>query len=173
MGNDVTGLQRAARHLRFATWLSLCVVVVIGAYGVSSFVIGSHGPISVSSASGRDRGWGDDLVVAATCLVFALGLRRLARMLRRMEGGAFFTAETIADLRAFTLFTLVSAIISIVLPTVFALAGALTASDNAGAIRLTFEGGDFFSLLVSGLLFFIARLLAEAQRIADDSSQII
>ena len=34
-------------------------------------------------------------------------------------------------------------------------------------------GGAALMLLVTGLLFFVARLLDEAQRLADDHSQIV
>lgn len=111
-------------------------------------------------------------VLIASSLAFAFGLFRLISMLGRIEHGHVFTRRTIADLRGFTLFVLVSALISILLPLAFA-AFDIAHSPRAHPVQLVFDGGDFFGLLVSALLFFVAQLMGEAQRVAEDASQII
>ena len=62
---------------------------------------------------------------------------------------------------------------SVLLPPLILL--ALGARPRPAAQRMTFAlaGSDLLMLFVTGLLFFVARLLDEAQRVADDFSQIV
>ena len=51
----------------------------------------------------------------------------------------------------------------------------LVAGDAGGGhhLHLSLDSGEALMLLVTGLLFFVARLLAEAERLADEHSQIV
>jgi len=165
-------LARSARRLRVATWIALIVSIVIALYaaGTGLGLVGGPDAVRVTDG-GQPLGRTSSMVAAISLLPFAAGLLRLIRMLRRIERGEVFTSGTIADLRGFTLLILISALLSILLPPALAIANALGGGPRR--IELVFDSGDFFALLVSALLFLVARLFGEAQRLADDVSQIV
>jgi ABC-type nickel/cobalt efflux system permease component RcnA len=97
-------------------------------------------------------------------LLLGLALLKLVAMLRQIEGGAPFAA---AGLRGFARYLFLA-----VLATVFA-PPLLQAATGAHRIDLSLGSGAALMLIVTGLLFFVARLLDEARRLADDHSQIV
>lgn len=168
-------LARGARRLYWASLLSLLVVAATILYAAADLAWGVGVGSAIRLGDGGGALHGDQLLTAVVSgVVFALGLWRLARMARRIEAGELFAPATIADMRAFTALVLASALVSILLPPLVAFARALaTAPPGARQVTLSFSGGDFFGLLVSAILFLVARLLTEAQRIADDMNQIV
>ncbi len=105
---------------------------------------------------------------ALTLLLFGLflgmALLKLAAMLRRIEGGAPFAA---AGLRGFARYLFLAVLATMLAPPL------IQAVMGAPRVGVSLGGGTFLMLLVTGLLFFVARLLDEAQRLADDHSQIV
>ena len=67
------------------------------------------------------------------------------------------------------------AIVISILTVLFGVVGPplLQFASGAPRIEVTLDGGEALMLLLTGLLFFVARLLAEAQRLADEHSQIV
>jgi hypothetical protein len=158
-------LSRSARRLRLATLFCTALVVIFGLFAALLAVSGSD--------LAEVRITGDPVSSATAAALFAAGLWRLIRMLRRIEAGETFTSGTIGDLRGFALFTLLAALASVFLPPLVSLAAAFP--REAGQVRITFDlaGSDLLAILASALLFFVTRLLREAQRIAEDNSQIV
>ena len=91
-------------------------------------------------------------------------------MLRRVEAGAPFAAAP--QLRGFARFLFLSVLASVLLPPLILLALGTTAPGGA-TVTFALAGSDLLMLFVTGLLYFVARLLDEAQRVADDLSQIV
>lgn len=149
-----SALSRNAKILRYVTYAGVALVVAATLAGLPADLPGV-------------------ILLVATGVPFALALWELSRMLGRAEQGEIFSQPTIAHLRRFALFVLVTAIISIFLPPIVAIAAALWAAEGLGHVVVSFEGGDVFILLISALLFFVARLFEEAQRIADENRQIV
>jgi len=84
--------------------------------------------------------------------------------------GAAVLVTTVVAPAAFAVLpsrTLAGALVGRVLPVLF-IAGLVVALAS-----LSLDSGEALMLLVTGLLFFVARLLAEAQRLADEHSQIV
>ena len=102
------------------------------------------------------------LLVGAALL--AAALLQLAAMLRTVERGEPFAAAR--RLRSFALYLFLAVLSAILLPPLLMLA-------TAGVLVLSLDSGEVLMLFVSGLLFFVARLLEEAQRVAEDHRQII
>jgi len=97
-------------------------------------------------------------------LLVGLTLSRAVGLLRAVEAGEIFPARALRGF-AFWLFLLVLS--GVVAPPLFALAG------GTRQLVLDLSGGEALMLLLTGLLFFVARLLDEARRLAEDHSQIV
>jgi hypothetical protein len=164
-------MRRAARRLRLVT---------IGAIGLLALGTAAAAAIQLSAephvapavvevdAAGLPPVQGAIMLVAIAILV-GLALLRLARMLGRVEQGSPFAGG--GELRGFAFYLLLSVLAAILLPPLLQLASA--AISGTGRVTLALEGGQLLMLLVTGLLFLVARLLDEAQRVADDASQIV
>jgi hypothetical protein len=103
-------------------------------------------------------------------VLVGIALFRLVRMLGRVEAGAAFAAA--GDLRGFAFYLLLAVVASVFVPPLLQLAIA-AGSGASHRVDFVLGGTELLTLLVSGLLFFVARLLDEAQRLADDHSQIV
>ena len=165
-------IVRDARRLRSIALASAAIVALLMLYAIASALIGSIEGVNVSfSPTGSPDA---ELAVALLSgIPFIIGLLHLAGMLKGIEQGEIFTRRTIAGLKSFAFFVLLSALASMLVPPMIAIAGALSAGERGARVALTFDGGDFFVLLVSALLFLLARLLGEAQRIDDENRQIV
>jgi hypothetical protein len=164
-------LAVGARRLRVGTLAGLLATTLLVAAAGLATLLGIGGLHLGTTGSGAPDAETAGALVSG--IPFALGLWRLLAMLRRIERGEVFERATIADLRGFALWVLVSSIASIVAPPLIELLLGLVRGGDSLTVTLSFESGDFFALLVSALLFFIARLFGEAQRIADDNRQIV
>jgi len=168
----VAKLAASARRLRIGIVIGLiatCLLVVLA--GIATMLGGLGGVHLAATGSAAPEAEAAGALLSG--IPFAIGLWRLVRMLRRIEGGAVFEQATIADLRGFAFWVLVSSIASILAPPLCEVAFGLVRGGDSLTATLSFESGDVFALLVSALLFFIARLFGEAQRIADDHRQIV
>jgi hypothetical protein len=97
-------------------------------------------------------------------LLIGLALLRAAALLRAVEAGNPFPARA---LRGFAFYLFLAVLLSVLAPPLLQLASGAT------RLELSLGGGEALMLLLTGLLFFVARLLDEAQRLADDHSQIV
>lgn len=97
-------------------------------------------------------------------LLTGLALLSAAALLRAVEAGEIFPAR---QLRGFALYLFLAVLASVLGPPLLHL------TAGAGRLTLALSGGEVLMLLLTGLLFFVARLLDEAQRLADEHSQIV
>lgn len=165
-------LRSPTRRLRLAVLAALAVTGLLILLAAVQALAPGAAPSAVAFGGTVDPPlppWAQLAVILLAGVPFMLGLWRLSRMLRVIEQGAPFASATVAHLRAFAALVLVSALASILLPPIL----AAIAAQPGTRLTLTFDGSDFFVLLVSGLMFLLARLLGEAQRIADENSQIV
>lgn len=158
-------IARSARRLRLATIICAGLVLTFAAVAVSLALGGSD--------LAEVRMTGEPLSAAVAAALLAAGLWRLIRMLRKFEAGETFEGGAIGDLRGFTLFTLLAALASVFLEPAMDLASALLNRDRHFTLTFGISGSDLFLILTSTLLFFVTRLLREAQRIAEENSQIV
>ena len=171
-------IEARARWLRRLTLASLAGVIVVTALGAAASATASAvlGPLSFETglegmgAAGRAAGALVTIVVGA---LFAYGLWHLSRMLKLVAQGEAFSSGAVRHLRAFALYAFVSTAASMLLPPLAQLLIILSQPARSGRLTLEFDGSDLWALLVSGLLFLVARLMGEAQRIADENRMIV
>jgi len=164
-------IRRSARRLRYAT-LTIAALLGLGiVLGIAILLSGRRDEFTAFQVD--DSGLAPVpgvILLAIVGILIAVALLRLARMLGKVAGGAPFGAA--ADLRGFAFYLFLAVFAVIFAPALLQLA-VQAFGGEARQIRLSFGMSEVLMLLVTGLLFFVAKLLDEAQRIADDASQIV
>lgn len=168
MNEQSSSIGRSARRLRYAT-MGLILLYELGVgFGVWLLLSGRRQDISLVQV--HDSGlapWPAALTLLAQGLLVGLALFRVVRLLARIESGPTFGVAR--ELRGFALYLFLAVLATVLMPPL------LTAAIGGGAagISLAFGSGEALMLLITGLLFLVARLLDEAQRLAEDHSQIV
>jgi len=164
-------IRRSARRLRYLALAVIALLELLLLFAAWVLVAGltSEFPAVHIHDSGLPP-WAGALTLLLAGFLVGIALLRLVRMLVRVEAGEPFAAA--GDLRGFAFYLLLAIAASVFVPAFLQLG---IAAASGGPHRLAFDFGavDLLALLVSALLFFVARLLEEAQRIADDHSQIV
>jgi hypothetical protein len=169
---DAGRLARSARLLR---WVSLAGILIVAAgmlLGMWALLtdVQSDGPLTlrVDSDGLRPVPACAVLVIAGSLLILALV--EIARMLRAVERGAPFAAG--ARLRRFAFYLFLSLLAATLLPPLIQW-GETMVTGAPGRVSMDISSEDLLMLFVTGLLFFVARLLEAAQHIAEDHQQIV
>lgn len=174
---DTKIVSRAARRLRWLTLFGAAALLGATVYAVVAPVSALELGLIKASIEIEHYGvpgrWAAVGTSAVTSVLLSYAFWRLSRMLRHVENGETFGLATVRHFRAFALFVFVSVLVSILLPTLLQITLALGQPPGQRQVGLTLEGSDMWALFVSGLLFFVARLLDAAQRLADDNRMII
>jgi hypothetical protein len=163
MNDTPAPLRRSARRLRLVALFALAVVELVILFAAWVLLAGRRDDFAMLTV--HDQGMAPlpaAIVLLLFGLLIGLALLRLVAMLRQVEAGVRFPARA---LRGFATWLFLAVLFSVLAP----LASVLT----GGPIVLSLSGGEALMLLVTGLLFFVARLLGEAQALADDHSQIV
>ncbi|QDE37734.1 DUF2975 domain-containing protein [Luteibacter pinisoli] len=160
-------LQRRARRLRRATCASGALLALMV---VSGIALPDNGIIRVSGAE-LPYVW-NVITSSAVVLLAVLSLVALAAMLRAVEAGELFARSTTQRFRRFALLYLLSIVADLLLPPMVQL-GLLLAHGGHGLVTVGIDNARVLSLAVAGILFFIARLFDEAQRLEEDSRGIV
>ena len=106
-----------------------------------------------------------------SALLLLAALWQLSTMLARIERGERFTPTVTRPFRSFALLLFLAAALTLIAPP---LAMLLTPpAPGHGAIVLPLNFRDVWTMLITGVLFLVARLLDEAQRIEADLSEIV
>ena len=159
-------IARAARRLRFVTQGAAALVLVGSVLAASQAAgAGFHRTASVNIDAGGLTGVPAAMVLLVPAGLLAAALLQLVAMLRVVEKGAPFGAA--GQLRGFALRLFMAVLAGVLLPP------ALHIGLGTGPAILTISSGDALMLLVTALLFFVARLLLEAQRVADEHRQFV
>ena len=164
-------IRLSARRLRYVALGAIALFELVLLLAVFVLIAGRRDAISVLAI--HDSGlppWATAATLLLVGLLVGIALFRLVRMLGRVEAGAPFAAA--GDLRGFAFYLLLAVLASVFVPTLLGLA-ADAVSGAPHRVTLALGGTELLTLLVSALLFFVARLLDEAQRLADDHSQIV
>lgn len=163
--NSQSSLARSARRGRLVTLAAVGLLAVATIAGIWLLVRGPMiGTVSVVIDSGGLSGWSAALSLLVGAALVGAALLQLAAMLRTVERGAPFAAA--GRLRRFALYLFLAVLSSILLPPLLLLA-------TRGMLVFSIDSGEVLMFFVTGLLFFVARLLEEAQRIDDDHRQIV
>ncbi|MBX3562891.1 MAG: hypothetical protein KF780_13885 [Sphingomonas sp.] len=158
-------VARTARRLRVMTLLGTALVAAGFVAGAAALVMGRDAALpGMSIEAGGLPPMPAAIMMALFGLLIVLALLRLAAMLREVERGVPFPA---AALRGFARYLCLAVIASLAGPP------ALAAIWGVEPVTLSFDSNQVLMLLVTGMLFLVARLLDEARAIADDASQIV
>jgi hypothetical protein len=161
-------IRPAARRLRLVTLVSIVLVELVVLLALWAVLFGRRASLTaLHIEDGGLTAWPTAIGLLLIGLFVGLALFRLARMLGRIEAGELFPA---GDLRGFALYLFASVLVSILVPMVGPL---LDAGPAPHRLALNLSLTEALMLLISGLLFFVARLLDAARAIADDNSQIV
>jgi len=166
-------VRRGARLLRYGV-LSGVVVLLVTTSAALFIPQGAHSRVA-AIIDIHEQGMPHAAAVGVAvllCGLLTVGLIHLIRMLRRLESGELFSPRVTQDLRAFTLFALLSAVVSTIGSPAIRLIATLR-QGGASQLTLGADSGDIWLLLFTALLFLVARLLDEAVRIVDDHKQIV
>jgi hypothetical protein len=168
-------LRRHARRLRWAVigvLVLTALILAVGLYAEMEVLQGRSGGISPSALRIGNVGWPEWWTLCLAGVAVLVALWRLAHMLKCIEGGEIFTRQTTGDLRHFAAWILVATLLWTFLPAAVRVFSALVGAPM-GHEMIQVDGSQFLMVLVSGVLFFVARLLDAAQRLADDHRQIV
>lgn len=171
MSDTSRPIRLSARRWRVAALAMTLLVEALILFAAWMLVAGRRSDFAMVRVD--DQGlapWTAAILLLGVGLFVGLALLRLVRMLGRVEAGAPFAAA--ADLRGFALYLFLAVLTSTVLPPIIQTAMGI-AAGGPHAIRLNLGLGEGLMLLVTGLLFFVARLLDAAQALADEHSQIV
>jgi hypothetical protein len=164
-------LARSARLLRGIALFG--IVLVLAAMALGSWALLTRSEVGGALRLDVDAG-GLEPVPAVLVLLVAgflvvLALAQIAAMVRAVEQGAPF--RTAPRLRRFALFLFLSQLAASLLPPLLQWGAAL--AGTPGRVSLSLSSEQLLMLFVTGLLFFVARLLEAAQSVADDHQQIV
>lgn len=157
-------IRRAARRLRLVT-LAVTALVALG-FLFGAWIAATGRPLDGAALS---VGAADLPPVPAAIVLLLFGAMVTVALLPVAAGGAFSVGRR---LRAFAGWLFAATLVSVLAPPVLQLGGAWL-GDGHGRATLSIGSSEALMLLVTGLLFLVARLLDEAQRVADDAAQIV
>ena len=161
-------IRRLAGRLRLLVWAMIVgtAAVYIAArigteVGQTRLVtIGASDPAVASPV------WVQDLSIA----LVLLALWQLADMLRLVGRGDHFSPAAIRRFRGFALLLFVASAFMFLAPLVIAVA---TTEPGPEQLRLPVKLRELLTMLVTGALFLVARLLEEARQIDSDLKEIV
>ncbi len=158
-------LRRAARRLRLAVLFATALIELVVLFAAWVLLYGNAAdfrPLVI------ETGGAAPVPAAIALLLFGLliglALLRVVAMLREIEAGQPFPARA---LRGFARYLFCAVLATVLVPPLLHLA------SGARRFELSLSAGEALILLITALIFFVARLLDEAQRLADDHSQIV
>ncbi len=160
-------IERLARRLRVTVWA--VILVAAGLYLAARLGV-KLGQVHVVARSSAEA-FGPQLALARDlgALLTIAALWRLTAMLARIERGERFSPPVTRHFREFALLLLLAAVVTLLAPFVAML--VLPRDPHRLAIPISFR--DVWMMIVTFVLFLVARLLDEAQRIESDLSEIV
>ena len=158
-----SGIARSARRLRILTIGGMAFLAIAFTTSAVTLIMDADLP-GLSVQTGELSPVPAAIMIALTGLLLGLALLRLVSMLRDVERGVTFPAGALRGCARHLFLTVLASIFG---PPVLKLVWG-----ERGAM-LTLDSGQILMLLITGLLFLVARLLDEARAIADDASQIV
>lgn len=172
MSQGPVSYARAARRLRQLTLAGIGLLAVMTLSAAIVLLLGgpAGGGVSVAVEDYGLPPWPAAIINVIVAALLGYALWQLSQMLRLVEMGDPFA--TGGALRKFALYLFLSVLGSIVLPP---LAHLLTIVGQEGKHQLTLalDGNDLLMMFVTGLLSVVARLLDEAQSVAEEHRQFI
>lgn len=146
------------------------VLLVAAAYLIGRFGL-AVGPMVEVRYHASHLTWPAQAVSDVATIMFLVALVQLALLLRHIGHGELFGARVTGSLRRFAFWLFLSALVSIVGPTLVEL--ATVDHRSGGAIHITADLRDLFYLVASLVLFLVARVIEEAAGIDAELREIV
>ncbi len=164
------------------SWACLGVAVLVPLAVVLSWVLAAPETLDAAlRATGPgprgDLAWWQRAAGLVLSLIPALlmsrGLWRAQHCFHRFAGGVFFDHGNVADLRAFAGNAFAATIAGLVLKPVIAM--LVTLGRPAGQLTLSIglESAEVFGLLISGTVWVMAHVMAQAIALADENASFV
>jgi hypothetical protein len=106
-------------------------------------------------------------------LLLARGLFLAHRCLRRFGRSEFFTPGAIADLKGFARWSFFASVAGVLATTVIGLALTILNPTGPRELTISVEPQDLVGLLLSGIFWIMAGVLARAAQVADENRQFV
>lgn len=116
--------------------------------------------------------WLAGIVSAIPALTFAYAMYQLAQLLKLAMRAQVFSAPAANYLRGFGLWLLVTTLAESLLPAAAQMLH-LWWTHTHGSVELSISSAGLWNIFISALFMLVARVLADAYRIAEDNRQII
>jgi len=165
-------LVRAARRLRWVVWLGVVAAPVLTLAGLGGAWRGESSGWGGATldTGGLSLPWATWLAIAQGGLV-AAALYQLAVLLGQVAPGQLFPPQVARRFGRFAALLLCAVLVHGVLPALSAAWLAYARGDSYVALQL--DAADFLSLLVTAVLWLVARFFAEAARLEEDQRSIV
>ena len=165
MNEPPSQLRRAARRLRLVASVAAALVellILFAAWVTLNGNAADYPALEIETGGLAPVPGAISLILFG--LLIGLALLQATFLLRAVEAGQAFPAR---QLRSFAFWLFMTVLFGVVGHPLIQLA------SGGHRLVLSLSGGEALTLLLTGLLFFVARLLAEAERLADEHSQIV
>ena len=166
MGQD--RIRRLAGRLRLLVWAVIVGTAAVYLAARIGTQVGDTRLVTIGTSDPAVASplWVQDVSIA----LVLLALWQLADMLRLVGRGDHFSPAAIRRFRGFALFLFIASAVMFLAPLVMAIA-----SDHPGPeqLRLPVKLRELLTMLVTGALFLVARLLEEARQIDSDLKEIV
>lgn len=106
-------------------------------------------------------------------LVLATALLQARRCFRHFAGGSPFTQDAVRAFRRFAAWIAAACAVGLITPTLLSLVLSLGAAPGARSLVIRLDSHVLLGLLVAGLVWAFAAVLARATALADDHAQIV
>ncbi len=163
---NMDSIARHARLLRGVALTGAAVLPLLALIGLAA----PNRIVQVDSSGTLPLFWAG-LVGVGQALLLAAALVALARMLGEIAGGRIFAPSATRPFHAFARLVLFSVIAGLVLPP--AIEGVLIVTAGWRHLTIGIDSTEFVLLLVSFVLFLVARLFDEAARLEEEMRSIV
>ena len=161
-------IRRLAGRLKLLVW---AMIVGTAAVYLAARIGTEIGQTRLVTRGASDPNVASPLWVQDVCIALVLlALWQLADMLRLVGRGDHFAPAAIRRFRGFALLLFVASAVMFLAPLVIALAGNQPGHEQ---VRLPVKLRELLTMLVTGALFLVARLLEEARQIDSDLKEIV
>ena len=161
-------IRRLAGRLRLLVWAMIVGTAAVYLAGRIGTEIGQTRLVTIGASDPAVASpiWVQDLSIA----LVLLALWQLADMLRLVGRGDHFSSAAIRRFRGFALSLFVASAVMFLAPLIIAIASSHPGPEE---VRLPVKLRELLTMLVTGALFLVARLLEEAGQIDSDLKEIV
>ena len=156
----------SAARMRIGIFAVMALMVIL--YGAGRFGLQLGGAKVEARVHGQDPSTAM-LMADGTLLLLVVAFYQLTRMLGRIASGEMFTAQVIGHFRGFALWLLITALFGLAGP----LAASLVASGGANHFEFVLDFQKLLLVVVTLVLFLLARLLERARRLEEENREFV